>query len=90
MDCGIHTVQFGDCCNIFEGKITLIDLCKILELDDSIFDEVKGDPDTLAGLILELEGKIPAKEEKIEFGIFTFIILAADKRRIKKIKLTIK
>ncbi len=74
---------------IFEGKITLIDLCKILELDDSIFDEVKGDPDTLAGLILELEGKIPAKEEKIEFGIFTFIILAADKRRIKKIKLTI-
>ncbi len=74
---------------IFEGKITLIDLCKILKLDDSIFDEVKGDSDTLAGLILELEGKIPAKEEKIEFGIFTFNILAADKRRIKKIKLTI-
>ncbi len=74
---------------IFEGKIMLIDLCKILDIDDSIFDEVKGDSDTLAGLILELEGKIPAKEEKIEFGIFTFIILAADKRRIKKIKLTI-
>ena len=74
---------------IFEGKIPLIDLCKVLKLDDSIFDEVKGDSDTLAGLILELEGEIPAKEDKIEFGRFTFIILAADKRRIKKIKLTI-
>lgn len=73
---------------IFEAKTSLNDFCKILDINPEIFDDVKGDSDSLAGLILELEGKIPKKEESIKFGSFTFKILAADKRRIKQIKVT--
>ena len=62
---------------------------KVLEINDDIFDEVKGEPDSLAGLILELEGKIPEKETSIEFRNFEFKILSADNRRIKRIKVTI-
>lgn len=73
----------------FEGKISLNDFCKILNIDGDVFEEVKGDSDSLAGLILEIEGKIPAKGEIITFRNFKFTIEAADKRRIKKIKVTV-
>jgi len=75
---------------VFEGKTTLNDFCKIVEIDDEIFDEVKGESDTLAGLILELVGKIPEKAESVEFGNFIFKVEAADSRRIMKVKVTIK
>ncbi|MCD4745878.1 MAG: gliding motility-associated protein GldE [Bacteroidales bacterium] len=74
---------------IFEGKTTLNDFCKIIGIDDEIFKDVRGESDTLAGLILELEGKILQKNESITFGNFVFKIVTADKRRIKKIKVTI-
>lgn len=73
---------------VFEGKTGLNDLFKIIELeDDSIFDEVRKDADTLAGLVIEMAGKIPEKDEEITHKNFTFIVEAADKRRIKRIKL---
>lgn len=75
---------------IFEGKTTLIDFCKIVKGDPEIFDEVKGDPDSLAGVILELEGKIPDKDTSIAFHDFIFKIISVDKRRIKQIKVSIK
>jgi gliding motility-associated protein GldE len=75
---------------IFEAKTPLIDFCKILEIDNDIFDEVKGDSDSLGGLILELEGKIPDKGEKITYKNFEFEIADADERKINKIKITIK
>jgi len=75
---------------IFEGKTTLIDFCKIVKVDPEIFDEVKGDPDSLAGVILELEGKIPDNDTSIAFHDFIFKIISVDKRRIKQIKVTIK
>ncbi|MBE9481533.1 MAG: gliding motility-associated protein GldE [Bacteroidetes bacterium] len=75
---------------IFEGKTTLIDFCKIIKVDYDIFDEVKGDPDSLAGVILELEGKIPDKDTSVTFRDFIFKIISVDKRRIKQIKVTIK
>ena len=75
---------------IFEGKTTLIDFCKIIKVDPDIFDEVKGDPDSLAGVFLELEGKIPDKDTSIAFRDFIFKIISVDKRRIKQIKVTIK
>ena len=75
---------------IFEGKTGLNDLCKIIELDDdSIFDEVRKDADTLAGLVIEIAGKIPLKNEKVTHKHFTFIVEAADKRRVKRVKLLI-
>ncbi len=75
---------------IFEGKTSLNDFCKILELDDRIFEDVKGDSDTLAGLILEMEGKIPERNEEIKYRNFLFNIESVDKRRIKRIKVSIK
>ncbi|MBN1599927.1 MAG: gliding motility-associated protein GldE [Bacteroidales bacterium] len=75
---------------IFEGKIQLNDFYKIVAIEDNIFDEVKGDADTLAGLILELRGEIPDKDDKLTYRNFTFTILAVDIRRIKKIKVSIK
>jgi len=74
---------------IFEGKTLLNDFFKVIEVDDTIFDEVKGDADTLAGLILEIRGEIPKVDDKINYRNFLFSIISVDKRRIKKIKVTI-
>lgn len=74
---------------LFDGKILLVDFYKAVECDDSIFNDVKGDADTLAGLILELKGEIPAFHEKIPCKNFLFTIEAVDKRRIKQIKVEI-
>ena len=74
---------------IFEGKTTINDMCRVLGIDDRIFDEAKGESESLAGLVLELAGKIPAINETFVFGEFTFRIEAVDKRRIKKVKVTI-
>ncbi len=73
---------------VFEGKITLKDFCKVLEVDDAIFEEAKGEAETLAGLILEISSRFPKKNEKIIFENFTFIIESVDKTRIKQIKVT--
>ncbi len=73
---------------VFEGKTGLNDLFKIINIEDnSIFDEVRKDSDTLAGLVIEMAGKIPQKNEKITYENFTFIVEAADKRRVKRVKL---
>jgi putative hemolysin len=75
---------------IFEGKTLLIDFYKILNFDDTIFDAIRGEADTLAGLILEMKGEIPKIGSEIKYENFTFKIIAADKRRIKSIKVTFK
>ncbi len=74
---------------IFEGKILLNDFNKILELEDDPFDIVRGESETLAGLILELTGEIPKKDETIRFRGFTFQIESADRRRIREVKVII-
>lgn len=73
---------------LFDGKTLLNDFCKITETEETIFDEVKGDADTLAGLILELKGEIPEKNQEIEFEPFVFTIEVVDNRRIKQVKVT--
>ncbi len=73
---------------IFEGKTGLKDIFKIIDIEeDAIFEEVNTEADTLAGLVIEIAGKIPLKNEKITYKNFTFIVEAADKRRVKRIKL---
>ena len=75
---------------VFECKILLNDFYKVLELDDDIFEKVKGEADTLAGLILELRGEIPKKDDKLVYKNLAFTIVSVDNRRIKKIKVTIR
>ncbi len=74
---------------IFEGKTPLTDLSRILNVKMSEFEEKRGDSDSLAGFVIELAGKIPLKGERIKFNQFTFTIEAADKRRVKSIKVSI-
>lgn len=73
---------------VFEGKTLLNDFFKILKLDDDIFEEVKGDADTLAGLLLELVGEIPQPGGTVQYENFVFKVISSDVRRIKQIKVT--
>ncbi len=75
---------------IFEGKTLLNDFYKITNIDESYFESVKGDAETLAGLILELKGEIPDKNEKVQFKNVIFTTISVDSRRIRKIKFEIK
>ena len=74
---------------IFEGKTSIKDFCRILDdEDETIFEEEKGESETLAGFILEISGKFPKKGEKITFKNYTFTIEAVDKKRIIQVKAT--
>jgi len=74
---------------VFEGKTLLHDLCKTLEVDGSTFDEVRGESESLAGLILELTNDLPNVGKKITFKQFMFTIEAVDKGRIKRVRVHI-
>ncbi|WP_235714405.1 gliding motility-associated protein GldE [Alkaliflexus imshenetskii] len=73
---------------LFEGKTLLKDFLKVTLLPEDTFDKISGEAESLAGLLLELKGEIPAKHELIEYGSCRFTIVAADNRRIKKVKYT--
>ena len=75
---------------VFEGKTLLKDFCKITGADYDLFTEVKGEADTLAGLILEIKQELPFKGEKISFRNFEFQVEGVDNRRIKRIRVEIK
>jgi gliding motility-associated protein GldE len=74
---------------VFEGKTKIVDLCRILSLDDDYFEKFD-EADTLAGLLLELKGDFPGIHEKFEFGNLIFEILKKEQRRIARVKVTIK
>ena len=78
-------------CNtyIFEGKTLLSDFCKILQIDDDEFEDVAGDADTLAGLLLELKGDFLSIHEKCDYKRFSFEVLAVEERRISRVKVTV-
>ncbi len=74
---------------VFEGKTLLSDFCKILNVDDEEFEEVEGDADSLAGLLLEIKGDFPSMHEKIDYKNYTFEVMQIEERRISKIKVTV-
>jgi len=74
---------------LFEAKILLNDFFKIIQADESIFDDVKGEAETLAGLILEMQSELPKKNEVIACKDFIFTVKSVDKRRIKQVQVTI-
>lgn len=82
-------VKIDDRTFVFEGKTSLHDFCKTLEVDSSIFDSVKGDNESLGGLILELNSAMPKVADQITFDRFVFTIVSVDKRRIKRIRVLI-
>ena len=74
---------------VFEGKTSLSDFYKIMKLDDDVFEEVEGDADSIAGLLLEIKGDFPKLHEKIDYQNFTFEILDMEERRISKVKVVL-
>ena len=74
---------------IFEGKTSLNDFCKLTEIEVSDFEEVKGESESLGGLLLELNSKLPHAGEKINFDRYTFTAVAVDQRRIKRVRVFI-
>lgn len=71
---------------VFQAKTLLTDFYRIMGLDDDFFDEIEGDADTLAGLLLELKGEFPAMRERLAYRNFTFEVMEMDERRIVSIK----
>lgn len=74
---------------VFEGKTTIKDFCRVLAInDEAIFEEEKGESETIAGFILEISGKFPRKGDKINFDKFSFTVEALNNKRIKQVKVT--
>ncbi|MES2796170.1 MAG: gliding motility-associated protein GldE [Bacteroidota bacterium] len=74
----------------FEAKTALNDFSKILNIDLDTLDKVRGESESLAGLLLELFGRLPNASEEIEHEQFKFNIISADNKRIKRVKVMIK
>lgn len=75
---------------LFDGKTLLNDFFKITEMEDELFDDVRGEAETLAGLLLELKGDFPLQEDIIDCKNLQFTVTEMEKRRIKEIKVFIK
>ena len=82
-------VKINDHTYVFEAKTLLSDFYKIVKVDPDVFEDVVGDADTLAGLLLEIKGEFPKLHEKLEYDSFLFEVLEMDARRILKIKVII-
>ena len=81
--------RISDKTYLFEAKTPLNDFCKILDIDDDFFDEVRGESDSIGGLILEMEGEIPEKGRKVTVKQFEFEIVNVDSRKINEVKVKI-
>lgn len=74
---------------LFEGKTLINDMCKVLNLETSLFDEARGESDSLAGLILECFGGMPKVDQEIRLQDFNFKVTAANNRRIEQVLVTL-
>lgn len=88
-DDGIQFSKLDDENYIFEGKTSLNDVLKTIDGEIDFFDDIKGDSDTLAGLILEMKGDIPSHGEKLHYEHYEFTVESVDRRRVKRVKVTI-
>jgi gliding motility-associated protein GldE len=73
---------------LFEGKTMIHDLCKMMQLPMDTFDKVKGESESVGGLVLELAGEFPRVSSEVTSGDFVFTVLEVDKNRVKLVKVT--
>ena len=85
----LHFKKIDDQNYIFEGKTLINDVCRMINLPSDTFEDVRGESDSVAGLILEISGKFPALNEIVSYNQYDFTVLNIDKMRIQRIKLTI-
>lgn len=74
---------------VFEGKTNLRQFYRVLQIDGEEFEDNKGEADTLAGFVLEQAGRIPQKNQRINFGRYEFTVESVDRRRVKRIKVAV-
>jgi CBS domain containing-hemolysin-like protein len=86
---GHHYHRIDDQTYIFESKTSLHDFCKSISIESNTFDSVKGESESLGGLILELNHELPSVGEAINFDRFTFVIESVDRKKIKKVRVQI-
>ena len=88
-DDGIQFSKLDSSNYIFEGKTSLNNVLKTIGGEIDFFDSIKGESDTLAGLILEMKGNIPENGEILNYEQYSFTVESVDKTRVKRIKVTI-
>lgn len=81
--------KIDDYTYLFEGKTLLNDFYKITGIEDTIFEDIEGDPDTLAGLIIEIERRIPKLNNITKFKQYEFKITKVDSRRVLEVQVTL-
>jgi gliding motility-associated protein GldE len=85
----LHYSKLDEFTYIVEGKTPLVDIYKMLDIDGTLFEEHRGDNSTLAGFMIEQAGRLLDRGDSIDFHGFTLMVEAADKRKIKRIKITL-
>ena len=85
----LHYKKIDDHNYTFEGKTSINDVCRIIGQPSDTFDVARGESDSIAGLILEIAGKFPSVNDTVSYGSYTFTVLAIDKMRIQRVKMTI-
>jgi CBS domain containing-hemolysin-like protein len=84
----VEYIKLDDHNYMFEGKTLLNDVCRVIGVDTTTFDAVRGDADSIAGLILEITGQFPKLEQEIRYNDFVFKVVTVSKRRIEQIRIT--
>ncbi|PZR29405.1 MAG: gliding motility-associated protein GldE [Citrobacter freundii] len=84
-----HDKKLDDNNYIFEGKTMIHDVCKVMHLPMDTFDDIRGESESIGGLILELAGEFPAVNDVVSSGDFDFTVLEADNVRVKLVKVTV-
>jgi CBS domain containing-hemolysin-like protein len=74
---------------VFDGKTSLKDIYRVINLDFELFENNKGEAETIAGFVLEISGSFPKKHENIKFQGYTFYIESLDNKRIKQLKISL-
>lgn len=85
----LHYKKIDDYNFIFEGKTLINDVCRLLGIPSDTFDKVRGESDSLAGLVLEIYGKFAAVNESVRYDQYEFTVVAVEKMRIQRVKVTI-
>ena len=88
-DDDVTYTQIDDNNYLFEGKTSLKDFYRVVDIEEDAFEDSKGEAETLAGFLLEISGNFPKKKHKITFNGIIFTIENIDKRRIKQVKVTL-
>lgn len=86
---GAYYKKIEDKTYIVDSKIAVSEFCRIMDVDLSVFDNVKNETETLGSVLLDIHDDLPRKGDQITVDPFTFIIEAVDHKRIKKIKVLV-